>query len=290
MHDHALALSYQALVDLGIAALYLAFAVRAVRAWRAARRDGVASDSGAFLAALAAVFGFCGLSGYALHMVALVYAPWAEAADTLRAVSSTLLLLSTVALVVLEYRHGYLERINRAESARDAAEARARVAGVPAYVLDSPALVVRADIRADGTAVYHEVSRGFAERLGTTRARLRGAAIRDLVHPDDRDATADAVRTRAARGDVDGFRNRYRIQLTGEPEPGRAVERDALGVWVWFEWRHEPDPNGWAYPEDVTALVQMERAAETEKRRADAAEADINAIGQGALGYLRRTP
>lgn len=148
----------------------------------------------------------------------------------------------------------------------DRARERTRHADLAEFFFDSLAVMVQAGGHADGRAVFNEVSRGFAEAHGYDRGHFRGRPVLDCVHPDDIPATTDAAARRGRGESVDGFRNRYPTN----------PERADLPAYIWWEWHAEADPEGYAYPRDVTAEVEAQE-------RVEAAEADRNIARTRAL-------
>lgn len=82
--------------------------------------------------------------------------------------------------------------------------------------------------------------------LGYPVSELEGRAFLDLVHPDDREATLEAVSRLAAQEDVLSFENRYRCQD---------------GTYRWIEWRSTPvGATIYAAARDVTDRKRLEAA------------------------------
>ena len=89
--------------------------------------------------------------------------------------------------------------------------------------------------------------------LGYPIAQLEGSNFLDRVHPEDIDATVDALQQLGSGQTVIDFTNRY---------------QNADGSWRWLEWRAVPDQHGLinAVARDVTLRQQAEsalRAAES---------------------------
>ena len=265
-----------------------AYGMGAWEAWGALMGVPVARAYAAFVAFGVGLYLTCGVQHVAMAMSHVAHpAPglWEQAQAASLTAGAVFAPPGAVAAVVAAF---FADRLadaiqkgagfDAALGARDEAEARARGAERGNYFLGSAALIVRAAVHADGSARWEEVSCGYARRMGyASRGDLEGRELLAEIHPDDRARTAEAVAARAGRGDVEGFQNRHRYNPDADPAaaPG-PVLRDEHGAWVVWEWRHELDPQGYAYPTDKTDAWQKadEAAAaadELDRTRSDAA-------------------
>ena len=101
----------------------------------------------------------------------------------------------------------------------------------------------------DGT--FQAVNRAWQRVLGHEESDLRGHALLDLVHPDDRDSTRQVVAQLHRGRDVAGFINRLR-------------RRD--GHFLHIEWRATPrDGRIYATAHDVSERIALEQQLAAEK-------------------------
>ena len=146
---------------------------------------------------------------------------------------------------------------NHLAELREAAEAEAgqRTAELDRYFTLSLDLLCIADLEGRFLRLNPE----WESVLGHPLAKLTGESFLDFVHPEDVQATVDAVGRLGQGHDVLGFTNRYRC---------------ADGTYRWLEWRSRPSGNLiYAVARDITegklaeeALLQAKEAAEAASR------------------------
>jgi diguanylate cyclase (GGDEF)-like protein/PAS domain S-box-containing protein len=89
---------------------------------------------------------------------------------------------------------------------------------------------------------FLRASRSFEQTLGWSRAELLGRSFLELVHPEDLEATEEALRHLVEGRTTTGFESRYRCKD---------------GSWRWLAWRMPPPSQGsrvlHAVARDVTA-------------------------------------
>lgn len=99
---------------------------------------------------------------------------------------------------------------------------------------------------ADTQGYFHKLNPEWAHALGYTLAELEGHRFLDFVHPDDLQATLDAVSALSEQNPVLNFVNRYRHQD---------------GSYRWIEWRARPSGNMiFAAAHDITERKQASDA------------------------------
>jgi len=99
---------------------------------------------------------------------------------------------------------------------------------------------------ADTDGYFRRLNAQWEKSLGYTLAELEGKRFLDFVHPDDMQATLDALSTLSAQKEVLNFTNRYR-------------HRD--GTYRWIEWRSFPKGNRiFAAARDITERKRVEEA------------------------------
>ena len=102
----------------------------------------------------------------------------------------------------------------------------------------------------------------FEKILGYTTAELMAAPFLEFVHPDDAEATKEAMATLGSRKVVYDFTNRYRCKD---------------GTYRWFEWRAVPSGNLiYAAARDVTEHRRVDEALE-ERLRFERLLSDLSA-------------
>ncbi len=100
---------------------------------------------------------------------------------------------------------------------------------------------------------FRRLNHQWERTLGYSLAELEGRRFLDLVHPDDMDATLDAMTRLDAQETILNFENRYRCKD---------------GSYRWIEWRSTPAGNLiYAAARDITERKQMEQDLVTERRR-----------------------
>jgi PAS domain S-box-containing protein len=131
------------------------------------------------------------------------------------------------------------ERLKSEEALRQKTEE------LDAFFSSAPDLLCIADL--DG--YFRRLNREWERTLGYTVEELAGRRFLDFVHPDDLEATDDAIRRLGAQHSVLGFTNRYRHRN---------------GSYRWLEWRSFPAGRTvYAAARDMTD----HRAMEEEQRR-----------------------
>ncbi|HLP78470.1 MAG TPA: PAS domain S-box protein, partial [Candidatus Paceibacterota bacterium] len=99
---------------------------------------------------------------------------------------------------------------------------------------------------ADTEGFFRRLNPQWEKTLGYPVAELLGKRFIDFVHPDDRQATLDAIMTLAGQKEVRDFVNRYRHQNGG---------------YRWIEWRSFPSENRiYAVARDITDRKNAEEA------------------------------
>lgn len=99
---------------------------------------------------------------------------------------------------------------------------------------------------ADTQGYFRRLNREWELTLGYTLEELEGQQFMDLVHPDDRAATLEAVSHLTAQTEVLNFVNRYRCKN---------------GAYRWIEWRSVPVGEIiYATARDITARIETEQA------------------------------
>ncbi len=99
---------------------------------------------------------------------------------------------------------------------------------------------------ADTQGHFRRLNREWELTLGYTLEELEGQQFMDLVHPDDRAATLEAVSHLTAQTEVLNFVNRYRCKN---------------GAYRWIEWRSVPVGEIiYATARDITTRIETEQA------------------------------
>lgn len=136
------------------------------------------------------------------------------------------------------------------ERKRQETELRKRTAELDGFFSLSLDLLCLAD--AEGRFV--RLSPAWGRTLGYEADELLGRSYIDLVHPEDREATAFATATLAEGGTVIDFANRYR-------------HRD--GSWRWLQWRSAGEPGGLIYAVARDVTCQREEEERLQRSEAD---------------------
>ena len=112
---------------------------------------------------------------------------------------------------------------------------------------------------------FVRLSRAWEDTLGFPIETLEGSSFLDLVHPEDRDATLDALSRLGDSERLSGFKNRYRT---------------ASGDYVWIEWRSRRGLDGLIYfaANDITETVRLRARLEESHQRLDQA-AELAGVG-----------
>jgi PAS domain S-box-containing protein len=106
---------------------------------------------------------------------------------------------------------------------------------------------------ADTDGRFRRVNRAWENLLGHTTEELAGMRFLDFVHPDDMEATLQAVATISTQTPVLNFINRYRAKD---------------GTYHTIEWRSQPYGNLiFAAARDITRRVQMQEALQESELR-----------------------
>ena len=110
---------------------------------------------------------------------------------------------------------------------------------------------------ADTDGYFRRLNAEWEKTLGYTREELIGTRFLDLIHPDDIEATTNAVRELSVQNAVLGFTNRYR-------------RKD--GEYRWIEWRAYPAGKMiYAVARDITDRVAVEDTLRAAKEAAEEA-------------------
>jgi PAS domain S-box-containing protein len=98
---------------------------------------------------------------------------------------------------------------------------------------------------ADTRGYFHRLNPEWEKTLGYTLAELEGSRFLDFIHPDDMQATLDAVTDLQEQKEVTSFVNRYRHKN---------------GTYLWIEWRSFPEGDRiFAAARDITSRYEEER-------------------------------
>jgi len=132
---------------------------------------------------------------------------------------------------------------------------------------------------ADTDGNFRRLNTQWEKSLGYTIAELEGQRFLDFVHPDDMQATLDAISDLASQKEVLNFTNRYR-------------HRD--GTYRWIEWRSFPKGDRiFAAARDITERKQVEEAlSESEEKYRTLVESSFDGIAihqGGILVYVNQT-
>ncbi|MEX2445589.1 MAG: PAS domain S-box protein [Alkalispirochaeta sp.] len=120
---------------------------------------------------------------------------------------------------------------------------------------------------ADTEGNFIKVNSAWEEILGYPVDELKASKLLDFVHPDDIDATVDAMERLNKQGEVINFVNRYR-------------SKD--GSYRYVEWRSHPSGNLiYAAARDITERMEYERALR------DSETAYRNLFEQAPIGIFR---
>lgn len=122
---------------------------------------------------------------------------------------------------------------------------------------------------------FLRLNREWESVLGYPLAELEGSLFLDLVHPEDRADTLDAVRQLREGDEVTRFSNRYRC-------------RD--GSYRWIEWKSRSDGSKiYAAARDITERIEKDRALLEAKTRAEESDRLKTAFLQN-ISHEIRTP
>jgi PAS domain S-box-containing protein len=113
---------------------------------------------------------------------------------------------------------------------------------------------------------FRRLNGAWERTLGFTRDELMAGTFFDLIHPDDRNSTLNAVATLASQKEVVNFVNRYRCKD---------------GTYRWIEWRSVPAGNViYAAARDITERRKIETAT---RENEAILRSFLNAITESAL-------
>ena len=128
---------------------------------------------------------------------------------------------------------------------------------------------------ADTDGYFRRLNVQWESALGYTREELVGSRFLDLIHPDDMDATLEAVKRLSEQEEVVNFVNRYR-------------RKD--GVYRWIEWRSYPSGRLiYAAARDITDHVAVEEALRAAKEAAEEANS-VKSEFLANMSHEIRTP
>jgi PAS domain S-box-containing protein len=132
---------------------------------------------------------------------------------------------------------------------------------------------------ADTEGYFRRLNAQWERSLGYTLAELEGRRFLDFVHPDDMQATLDAISDLTSQKEVLNFTNRYR-------------HRD--GTYRWIEWRSFPKGDRiFAAARDITDRKRIEDALrESEEKYRTLVESSFDGIAihqDGILVYVNQT-
>lgn len=251
---------------IAVTVLYMVVAARAGVEYARARAQGYRSNAGRFAVAMTAVFALCGISGYALAVLASEWAP----ALAVRIGTEAFLILSTLGLIWAEFRYRIFWGICTADGEREAAQAETE----DLYeLLAEREPVLRVEDLESGLVTH--ASPALLEMTGVKDPT--GHAFLESVHPEDRDKTVAVVAESVVSGEpIRGFRNRW-----GTPAaPGPLMEWTQIGngrIWL---------------ARDVSEVEALRAEAATQRDRAEAAIgiATASARTQAALSRLPDDP
>ena len=122
---------------------------------------------------------------------------------------------------------------------------------------------------ADTDGYFHRTNQEWEKILGYTKEELDGRKFLDLVHPDDVEATLNAMETLNNQKEVMNFINRYRHKN---------------GDYRWIEWRSFPVGNKiYASARDITQKRQQEEAL----RQSEATLSSIFRVAPAGIGLIK---
>lgn len=124
---------------------------------------------------------------------------------------------------------------------------------------------------------FHRLNPAWSRTLGYPLEELQSKPFLDFVHPDDREATMDAVRQLMAGGDVVGFENRYRC---------------SDGSYRWLVWMATMLPGRetiYAVAHDVTERKRIEEELRRAKEQAEESNL-VKSQFLAAMSHEIRTP
>ncbi|MEN6395366.1 MAG: PAS domain S-box protein [Methanoregula sp.] len=132
---------------------------------------------------------------------------------------------------------------------------------------------------ADTAGYFRRLNPEWEKSLGYSLAELEGKRFLDFVHPDDLQATLDALSDLSSQKTVLNFTNRYR-------------HRD--GTYRWIEWRSYPKGERiFAAARDITNRKQVEGAlSESEEKYRTLVESSFDGIAihqDGIIVYANQT-
>jgi|GEM_PF-638456 len=116
---------------------------------------------------------------------------------------------------------------------------------------------------ADTDGYFRRLNQEWANVLGYPLEQMQGARFLDFVHPDDLEATHDAIATLRRQEVVPSFTNRYRCQD---------------GSYRWIEWKSLPRGERiYAAARDITDRIESERALREANERLSVAQRGADA-------------
>jgi len=102
-------------------------------------------------------------------------------------------------------------------------------------------------------ARFRRLNKEWEKALGWSVEEMTGRSFMEFVHPEDHDATLQAVRSLSAQNPVLHFVNRYRCKD---------------GAWRWLEWRSIPQgDNIYAAARDITQRIKAEESLRESEER-----------------------